>query len=275
MHAYDFWRTYKLGIIKKDTMIKNKKYFAVFKTSDSVFNINTATYYGALREDSNKKWFSFMPFDTTERLIYDFDCKINDSVNVFAYDQMKYIKLKVSLIVPQIFMGEPTNQVRKCYTLEDRYADKYALIFEGFGIRDGDLLKPYIYLDTFSKPYTFTYNSLYVLCFEGYGYFLQHFSGGDNCYVYRDRVLSLNDLNDNEVSIYPNPIRSGEEIVIKNARYLAEELVIYNSTGKIIQRINLKNSLIQNFQMHFSSGIYYYFFRKDNIKIKCGKLIVL
>lgn len=100
----------------------------------------------------------------------------------------------------------------------------------------------------------------------------------NNCNI-TDTVFinsTLNTLNvtnePNKISIYPNPVASGNKIIIKTTLNLIDNFKIKNIEGKVIVESSISSESIQ---INQNSGIYLIeFYDKNNLIIDVKKLIV-
>ncbi|MFD1062995.1 M28 family peptidase [Winogradskyella litorisediminis] len=69
------------------------------------------------------------------------------------------------------------------------------------------------------------------------------------------RVLSSNELKENEIRVFPNPVISDLHIEMKNPQDL--ELEFYNIEGKLIQKNSLKSDVSIINVSNFTNGIYF------------------
>ena len=69
-----------------DTLIKGIKYKKFYETvADSIFSLDKASYFAALREDSSKKVMVIRDGSQYEKLLYDFSLKLGDTAVVYPY----------------------------------------------------------------------------------------------------------------------------------------------------------------------------------------------
>jgi hypothetical protein len=85
-NAYFSVSSYKLWF-QGDTTIDSKKYKKVFQQRwDSIADLNKATYYAAVREDTlNERIYCIQKDDGIERLIYDFSLNEGDTATIYSF----------------------------------------------------------------------------------------------------------------------------------------------------------------------------------------------
>lgn len=146
-HFSGFWGNGIYGYTKKylangDTLHNNFSYIKIER--NDTFVPGGALLYAFLREDStNKVWVSFRyPFcDTTERLLYDFNISIGDSLIVYGSTSQVLIVDSITNILLD------NGETRKCFHMLNGcgsgYMDGEQLIWiEGIG-SNGGLFNPY------------------------------------------------------------------------------------------------------------------------------------
>ena len=87
-------------------------------------------------------------------------------------------------------------------------------------------------------------------------------------YIYDASFVGVNNISENEISIYPNPAKN--TINISNNNY--DEIIFSNIAGQIVKRISNSQTTISTSE--FSNGIYFYQVVKNNAVIKTDKIIV-
>nr|MCR4836873.1 hypothetical protein [Bacteroidaceae bacterium] len=119
---YDHYYYYDLG---GDTLIAGKKCLKMY--SDNLFNDSIVRYEGALYEE-NKKVYCFFPGQDEDVLLYDFDCEVGDTVQV-------YYPHKYQLLVKDIQTEDNGGIAIKKYTLQIiwDYEEEYVFWIEGVG----------------------------------------------------------------------------------------------------------------------------------------------
>ena len=132
---YDHYYWYDL---KGDTLISGKKCLKMY--SENMINDSIVRYMGALYEES-KKVYCFHPGKDKAELLYDFDCKVGDTIHIDGR----------RLLVKDIRTEDNGGITIKKYTFGGDYEEKYVVWIEGVGAM----------ADFFSMiPFTGNYNSL-------------------------------------------------------------------------------------------------------------------
>ena len=109
--------------IKGDTIIHDISYKKVYKDYNNC-SANPANYEAAIREE-NKRVYVVRSGEQHERLIYDFNMEVGDSIGIDTYHDYK---------VSKIDTVEIAGKLRKCYNC---FYSSYGII-EGIGNLDGN-----------------------------------------------------------------------------------------------------------------------------------------
>ena len=251
----------RFALTEEDTIMENETYKKLYWFTDSVFNPLTAECIGGLRENSQKQVFykgkTGYDYESWPNvMICDFSLNIGDT---FFFPPFQDLFMKVI----DIDTVEINNIRRKQITL-GLYDFDFAVckFIEGIG-NDLGLL-----FNLFDKFHTGG-DSGKLLCYEHNGelqYMADDISSCSNPY------LSLEDMeiNDNSITIYPNPARS--EINISSERII-NSIEIYNPLGQKVYQ-TMVNNKSKNIDINsFSKGIYIIGVNTDKGYIK-KKLIV-
>ena len=94
-------------------------------------------------------------------------------------------------------------------------------------------------------------------------------------YFYIDDVslticTGINELNEEDFDIYPNPVKNELNVHIANNELT--EIILYDITSKKVLEQKFKNSAVLN-TSQLSSGMYLYELRCNNIVIRKGKIV--
>ncbi len=91
-------------------------------------------------------------------------------------------------------------------------------------------------------------------------------------------VLAISDLNINDLSIYPNPVKDVLNINFKSSKSHLGEVVIYNQLGQQIRKSNISiNSGNNNIAFECNGiepGLYFLSIKSDYLDFKAAKLII-
>ena len=246
----------------EDTIIGKQSYKKIYMFLDSLFDKNTATYVGGLRESSDKKvWFKdeirvhlFKPYfmipDSEEILLYDFSVNVGDTIKKGNFDVLfpRSIGYGDSLLPPIIVNQIDTVKIEN--SLRKKISFNYGWIgewIEGIGSTLGLFITPQV-----DHP-TCTCNDGQLIGFK-----------------YEDEILYFNEMFS---EFYPTAIQLIEN---QTGKILVRQLLnkevqfdfgnsnisflgIYDLAGKLLQSHNIKmqRELILSGN-HFISGIYIY-----------------
>lgn len=215
-----------------DTLINGKTYIKVFEmshhNSDSSYNVDPLTsaaqYIGAVR-DSGKQVFGFSKNDSLERLLYDFNLSIGDTLTFYSgWDYVEGPYKIVLQSIDSVLFNYPSTHYRK------RYNYGFSSVIEGIGGLDG-----FNILRTTSQT---------LVCVRDKNMDIYKVSGyADSCSCFKQLILSQDEINDlNKITIYPNPTQSTFSINFeKNTDNIYVSL--FDVTGKeIIPKTSINKS---------------------------------
>jgi len=250
----------------EDTIIGEHSYKKIYMFLDTVFDKNTATYVGGLREDSAKKvWFKdavkihlYKPYymipDSEEILLYDFSVNVGDTIKKGNFDQLYMNGDFPPIVVSQIDTVNIGNSLRKRFhfivsgdSTIGEYHSIYVEWVEGIGSPLGLLTTPQV-----EHP-TCTCNDGQLIEFQ-----------------YKDEILYSNDLYSIFYSTAIQPVeKQSNTIFVKQLQNMGIQfdfgnnnisfLWIYDLAGKLQQSYNIKmqRELILPVN-RFIPGIYIY-----------------
>jgi hypothetical protein len=84
------------------------------------------------------------------------------------------------------------------------------------------------------------------------------------------KKLSVEEIEDSNFTLYPNPIEVSDVVIIQS-KVPTDILHLYHSSGRFLERINLKNCMMDFNTEKLSSGIYYF---KSLKTLEVKKLII-
>ncbi len=233
----NYWETYYSG----DTTILNQEYKKIEKTVYDIFCLNTIIsgpdYIGAIRDDIiQKKVFYIPPEDSVEKLIYDFNLEVGDTL-------ISYLNFNQPLIVSIV----DSILINDEYHKRIQFPYDEAEIIEGIGSRTG-LIEDLVAFEGGSYLCALYIDTTFI--FPDYPCNL---SSTDTC-------LTLNvesQFKDSEFSIFPNPAKDQFQINISTEILLHHPRIeIFSITGKIYKNEVLTNEITQINSNDFTSGIY-------------------
>ena len=220
-------RTYSLSITT-DTLIGNVIYKKVM--CEEIGEYQRKTVYGAaLREDIvGKKVFIKYP-SSPEKILYDFNYKVGDTVSIkIAIDSTKTIN-RVKSIETYSMNGYSGNKFLLCDTIENigyKYESDTEIWYEGIGSN-----KMLFYLPQLLDNTT-------LLCFWSQENIIYHDSNWIECeYAYTKSGLEENSLK-SRINIYPNPTSNSFTI---DTDLDIENIKIFSILGNLLLETNKKN----------------------------------
>ena len=206
-----------------DTLINGKTYIQVFElfhhNNDSSYNVDPSTspaqYIGAVR-DSNKQVFGFSQHDSVERLLYDFNLSIGDSVSYYSGWDFLQGPYKTYLhSVDSVLMNFPSPHYRKRYNYGSN------IIIEGIGSLGGfSILRTTVAeLVCVRDKNTDVYKAPFY---------------ADSCSCFTEMILSQNEIIDfSTISIFPNPSQSN--FMIDLSKIIGEtNISVFDYSGRVI-----------------------------------------
>ncbi len=252
--------------INGDTLVNNLIYKKIFmKGQGYLSSINSPggscsgtysyidTHPAFLLRSLDKKMYIFMPYDTSEYLLYDFDLEIGDTLA-----PTRHYNLNDIYVTGIDSIATPNGYLRK-FELSNNSSAKYLL--EGIGNSNG-----------FIEPY-------YMIL--GCGFNLDCYSLNDSSYypsggIQCELSIGIAELNQLEqIYVFPNP-SSGLTSVQINSPLKNATLAIYNSVGKLIHEFNWEEGNSLSFETdNFANGIYFLNILQENKLLAKGKLIVI
>lgn len=241
-----------------DTIIDGKTYSKLFGNnlsgdypySDTTFNIATANYVAAVREDSTKKIWIREPNDTIDVLYYDFALDTGDT---FCFNYFGMGCFPVSYIDSILINGNYRRQIYfQTWNLETW--------IEGIGSTTG----------WFQWQYGGT-DSWQLLCYKENQNLLY---GGSYCHC--DSYTGINDLNTEniEAKVYPNPTTGKLTIELKDKTITS--FSISNLLGEVMmeRKLSQQETKVELNLKNFAEGVYYIQLNAHDKKY-LQKLIVL
>ncbi len=249
---YSYWDTY-IYTVKGDTVINNKPYKKIWQLDDIPGTHDTLWYlHSFMRQDTLQKkvWFIRRYMDeTTEKLGYDFNVQIGDTVNLPAFDY-ENIGDSVFVVIEPLWDSTQLDngEYRKNYAfmnLDNSDLDPY--VIEGVGTQRTPFPNLF-YFDSFHQ------SMLYCLEVNGVQLY------GDTIpYSLCDFTVDINEIMpNNSVIVKPNPCNNYVNIQFPDNINTEIEMKIINSFGKtILQQIVLpRNKEIRLNTASYKNGLY-------------------
>ena len=219
----------RFALTDEDTLIDNYIYKKLYWFQDSVFNPLVTECIGGLRENAQKQVFykgktGYDYEDWHNEMIYDFSLSVGDTF------YLRDIYDGLPLVVSAVDTIEIDGTQRRQLTL-----NWYSLIdvctwTEGIGSDLGLI---------FDMTLRIVHGSGYgkLLCYEHNGVLQYMAEDVDGC---GNPFLSLNDidLNDNSITLYPNPTNNQVNI---SSESIINSIEVFNSLGQRIYQTNVKS----------------------------------
>lgn len=222
-----------------DTIIEGKNYSKLYQnnfsgspSNESSFNIYTATYVAAVREDSNKKIWVVKPADTIDILYYDFGLALGDT---FCFDYF-----------PGVGCDHPVDNIDSVL-IDGKYRRQIS-----FGATSEKWVEGIGSFTGWFEWQLFGNWSWQLLCYKEKQNMLYDI-GYCNCNTYTGIETLLKD----KIKIYPNPTEN--QITFEFKEFTTEEfkILIYSSLGKIIKTLNPTDHKTEINLSDLSEGIYF------------------
>lgn len=250
--------------ISGDTTIGALNYHKLYKNGFTYSNCPPPgyfyynQYYGAFRQDSiNRK--VFLNFNGIDTLAYDFNLNVGDTIPptyLNWYTSYNYVESIDSVIV--------LNEYRKRYWISNEYSSpNYMALIEGIGSDHGAFAQ-------FIENWGEASSELWCVYKED-EIMWQLDPTGFGCNL----ITSVNEqLLINEISVYPNPIKSSAIIKIPgNCSNIT--ISMYNSFGKKVKEIrNPDSNTIRLDRKNLSSGLYFIQVLQHNKLVSTKKIMI-
>jgi hypothetical protein len=253
-HNDEAYRFKRFALTDEDTIIDNETYKKLYFYRDVEFDTATATYIGALRENSQKQVFyrglngyrdmDDSPYGIQElnEMIYDFSLSVGDT---FSGGSLNMSSAFMGLVVANIDTINYNGVERRRFKImTEGYGQTAAIWIEGIGNREG-LFFPYHTNtgDFWGNTRCYTYNG--ELQYHNYS------DGINDCITPLMGVESI--VEDNSITLYPNPTNSEVNISSQN---IINSIEIYNSLGQRVYQ-SVVNSNTKTIDISsFSNGVY-------------------
>lgn len=237
-------------IFDGDSIIDNVSYKKLYSSYDS---LNSLNFKALIREENNKVYLRH--YNQPEALIYDFNLSLGESTTIYSPEGQGFIEVTIE----DVSWIEYEGFYRKKYTLDGNY-DEYWI--EGIGSCFGPI---------YSKVYDFIVCPDWTMtcAYSEEGQIYQY-----NDYPCYDIKTGITPLAEKSISIFPNPVISGQEYRIIND-HIIKEVLIYNYSGQLIQQIEIldKNETLLSTK-NLTKGIYMLVIKDINGQHSSSKLII-
>ncbi|MEX2380295.1 MAG: T9SS type A sorting domain-containing protein [Vicingaceae bacterium] len=222
-----------------DTIINNTRYIKLYRTMTTFIyqfsrcsNIYSILFppsynklYGFYRNDTNQmKVYFWDLYSSNERLLYDYDINVNDTINQNLIQGTK--KVWVDSIVNQTF----SNNNRRVYYLSNK-----SVMIEGIGYTSG-LIRQGRVADAHDHLACMQLNSVSIF---------SQYTGCQNI------ITSIQKKEEEDfINIYPNPT---EGFVQLSTTAKLQTIEVYNLQGQKVQEINPQE---RSWELPEQSGLY-------------------
>lgn len=236
-----------------DTLIGSHHFKKVLETTDNILlNFTTS---GFIREDAEKKVYYRRIQDTNDRLLYDFDVEVGDTVNVNGYMPLQ---LKVEAIDSVLI----NDKYHKRFSLSGGFQIEQWI--EGIGSLCGVLS---------SGAYFLMGMKYDLLCY--YENDSLRYSNPEYAECYYNTVGILNpEPNRIRVSLSPNPLTSPSLLKIECAQHNDFEFQIYSANGLNVKSIIIRGNHATLHRSDFAPGLYIYRLIAPGRGVVSGKFVV-
>lgn len=222
-NPYFIETTTKIYGYQGDTLINNELWLKMYVTSDSSFSTDLI-FLGLVKEQNGLVIFH----DTTNSIdtIYNFNIQVGDSVSYNFYGVgIEYLKI---VNIDSIVIN---NSFHKRFFIEESSFEPFHLEeywIEGIGSVHGPLFPKYPVLFSQELPA----DSLFTTCYKIENNIIWNNPNYDSCYV--NIVMSNNELLDNSLRIFPNPVKNVLRIEIPTNEIGDYKITIVDLFGEII-----------------------------------------
>lgn len=252
--------TNPIGIIG-DTVIQGNNYIKLAQSNDTTFNdINNTTYIGAYREE-NKRYYFFYPNDSTEKIAYDFNLQVGDTMHShseFFVNKIEVVSID-SILVQSSYRKRLNLHVKSIGSNSFGAFDEW---IEGIGSTNGIIHNGYMMFDAAS----------YLICFHQNNELVYIDSPDGAC---RYLILNLNELPGQAVThVFPNPATNQVSIEYSGTPFESYSFEILDQLGRIVVSENQFKSAFKVNTNALPNGIYTYRFLGNSILLATGKLSV-
>ena len=251
-HNDEAYRFKRFALTDEDTMIDNETYKKLYFYRDVEFNPSTATYIGALRENSQKQVFyrglnGYRDMDDSphaiqelNEMIYDFSLSVGDTLPIGYFNMSPEIILSVG----NIDTINNNGIERRRFTIQTIGGSIVGFWIEGIGNREGLFFPFHITTaDIWGNTRCYIHNG--ELLYSNYTH------GGNDCITPLMGIECI--VEDNSITIYPNPTSSNVNISSEN---IINSIEIYNSLGQRVYQ-SVVNSNTKTIDISsFTNGVY-------------------
>ena len=238
------WHYNRFALTEEDTLMDDGKiYKKIYLFLDSVFIHSTSECIGGIREENKKVFFkgknSYDGEPLISGLICDFSLSIGDTCKFAPYDDGPFIIVDIDTVN---ISGIPRKRFHLGFINPNYTICKW---IEGIGSDLGLLFV------THQRLITKSYANGSLLCYLNNGDLQYSNSGDKGCFP----IVSIDDisLDDNSITLYPNPSNSEVNISSEN---IINSIEIFNSLGQRVYQ-SVVNSNTKTIDISsFTNGVY-------------------
>jgi len=267
-HYYNFSFTTEFIRFTIDTVIGSgtcKRVEISTDPSQSVWS-----FYGYARETTNKKIYYRINSSQPEKLLYDMNVQVGDSLQVFSllnyqtatFDSMMYyVTAKDSLLIGNKYQIQYhlSKKWPSYFSEVERWVDSVGSIGNFGGMLHN--WNGYVGGDSFT-----------LLCFLENSVLKYHLQGYSSCYIVTG--VENSKKSSNTFSFKPNPLIDVSKLnVERQFSNLPLEIEFYDSAGRLFTSTGFTNELIIS-KKQFNQGLYYYLIFNVGQMICKGQLLV-
>jgi len=253
-----------------DTLIKGIKYKKFYETvADSIFSLDKASYFTALREDSSKKVMVIRDGSQYEKLLYDFSLKLGDTAVVYPYGYYGPEQDSSQIKIAQVDSILINLSYRKRYKIIPLIGGTWIPEYwiEGIGSTLG------IFNAGFCVTRIMDVGYPELLCFS-YKDTINYFGAGSNCFVPVWTDLKTKEIEKSICSFLPNPFIDRSILHISGVNSFNFVLQFYNIFGSLIRSYQITRNDFVIDRGGLSSGIYLYKLMEKQLNKDIGKIII-
>lgn len=244
-----------------DTVINSSIYYKIYANKiDSTWYVWTGNlivtysneYTSAIREDSTKKFYIVYKNDSIEKILFDFDLNVGDTLPTMVFNEGCNNPPMTVIAIDTVFLG---IQPLKRFYFYPSWLNK--TLIEGIGSSGGLIWQ--------GSHCMFIESAMCMLAFK---------KGNDSIAIQCSTPPPIVGINDNlkkEIKLYPNPAKN--IINIKGDLPRNSTFLLYNQLGNLIYSQLLTSNQIQFFEL--IEGFYYYEIYSQNEIVCNGKLIII
>lgn len=261
--------------INGDSVVNSVTYKKVFKLLKDENGIDTlSSLHCLMRQDVNQKRIYFIRSyldETTEKLGYDFDISIGDTVVLPAFD---YYEMGDTIFTVNHYLWDSiqlyNGNYRKIYNLYSIMNTNYELnIIEGVG----DMNSPFPNIEFWNG---FPLSEMLCLTEDNEYIFVQSNDPDASCGF--DLIESVSDFRKNPIRYFPNPTFKGVSFIIPSSYFNSDIVIsIHSLDGCLIDEYKYANLQTEIIQVDFevlSGGIYILTLKSNDLTQYVDKLII-